>query len=291
MNPLPAKAIATLASYEAQEISAEIALMQLLLAAGNLTILDEWLTAGGNTARRLATVAERHRQALRRTAALVAAGLTEAAGPDRLAAIRAQFDRAAALAPEAAVALYSLGDPAILDRATTEIVSLLDKWNLLANDRDALDVGCGIGRMALALAPRLRRMFGIDVSQAMVNEAERRCVGLANVSFSLTSGRDLAGFESESFDLILAVDSFPYIVAAGCGLAREHLRDAARLLRSGGALAIFNYSYRGDLDRDRADLAVSTAGSGLAVERNGTRDLNLWDGVSFLFRKQAFHRE
>ena len=67
-----------------------------------------------------------------------------------------QYDRAVAVAPEAAVALYSLGDPAILERATAELAALLGDWGFLGADRDALDIGCGIGRIEQALAPCLR---------------------------------------------------------------------------------------------------------------------------------------
>src|SRR5207302_4006554 len=88
-----------------------------------------------------------------RAAALVESGLArERAGS--IDAIREQFDRAVAIAPEAAVALYSLGSAATLDRATGEIVDRCLEWRLLAPDTVALDIGCGIGRLEAALAPR-----------------------------------------------------------------------------------------------------------------------------------------
>ena len=68
-------------------------------------------------------------------------------------------------------------------------------------------------------------------------------------------------------------------------IAARHVADAAGLLEPGGALAIFNYSYRGDLDADRADVARLAAAHGFAIERNGTRDFSLWDGATFLLRK------
>ena len=73
----------------------------------------------------------------------------------RVAAIREQFDRAVAVAPEAAVALYSLGSADILERATSEIVNRLAEWGLLRSDASVLDIGCGIGRIERALAPQV----------------------------------------------------------------------------------------------------------------------------------------
>src|SRR5690348_18459743 len=96
---------AALVAYSAGEISAEIALMRLLLALGDDTAVIDSLAALGATA--LLRVALENRDGLARTAALVRAGLArERAGS--IDAIRQQFDRAAALSPEAAVAPYSL---------------------------------------------------------------------------------------------------------------------------------------------------------------------------------------
>jgi SAM-dependent methyltransferase len=284
----PPAARAMLARYQADEISAEIALMHLLLATGTLPDLWECLDRLGGTGheplQRLARLAAARGESLAGAARLVEAGLTEARGDDPLTATREQYDRAVAAAPEAAVALYSLGDPVTLERATAELASLLVEWGVLGADRRTLDIGCGIGRIEQAIAGQLRHIIGIDLSPAMIAEARRRCAGLTNAAFCVCNGRDLSLFADRCFDLILAVDSFPCIVAVGSGIAARHFADAARLLRPGGSLAIFNYSYRGDLETDRAEIAALAATAGLELLRNGTRDLTLWDGTSFLFR-------
>lgn len=283
----PPAARPVLARYVAGEVSAEIALMHLLLAAGGTAPLQQCLAvlaAGGREPFvHLADLAARHRDALARAAAVAAlAWAAPEAGEAALAGWRQCFDRAVAAAPEAAVALYSLGDPAILARATAELAALLDRCGLLGRERAALDIGCGIGRIEQALAPRLGHIVGIDLSPAMIAEAERRCAALGNVRFAVCEGTGLSQFAPASFDLVLAIDSFPYIVAAGGDLAARHVHDAARLLRPGGALAIFNYSYRGDLAADLAELAALADTAGFRVERDGTRDLGLWDGRFFL---------
>lgn len=286
LDACPPAARAVLERYLAGEVSAEIALMHLLLATGALPALLDCLqhlaATGQDPLLRLTTLAAQHREGLTRAAAMVAAGLTDAAGANPLAAIRDQYDRAAAVAPEAAVALYSLGDPGILERATAELAALLGDWGVLGADRDALDIGCGIGRIEQALAPCLRHILGIDLSPAMTAEAQRRCAGIANAAFAVCDGDGLAQFSRQGFDLILAVDSFPCFAATAPGIARRYIRDAGRQLRPGGCLALFNYSYRGDLAADRADIAGHANAAGLQVVRNGTRDLALWDGTSFL---------
>jgi SAM-dependent methyltransferase len=98
-----------------------------------------------------------------------------------------------------------------------------------------------------------------------------------------SSGRDLAMFPDGSFDLVLAVDSFPYLHLSG--IAGPMFAEAARLLAPGGSLAILNYSYRDDFEADRQDLDRLAQAHGLDVVRRGTRDFVLWDGASFVLRR------
>jgi len=280
---LPPAAQIALAAYSAGEISAEIALMRLMLALSDDAAVFKFLhqlNAGD-----LLRVAAKNRAGLARTAALVRSGLArERKGS--IAAIRDQFDSAAALAPEAAVALYSLGSPETLDRSSAEIVDRLREWELFGASAVVLDIGCGIGRIERALARHVRSITGIDVSPVMIGEARARCADLANVDFTVCNGADLATFEGQRFDLILAVDSFPYLVAADPAIAARHIAEAAELLHLNGALLILNYSYRGDLELDRAELRELACLHRLAIERDGARDFGLWDGATFRLRKR-----
>lgn len=281
----PAAGEAALERYLAGAQSAEVTVMQLLLACGGVEALSHCLDNLGQRREftELARTAAAHREGIEGTAALVAAQL--ASNRSGVDAIRDQFDRAVALAPEASVALYSLGAPETLGRATAEIVNFLRHWRLIDGGSNVLDIGCGIGRIEQALAPEVAAITGIDVSSGMIEEARRRCTGLANVTLRQCNGTDLGEFDDPAFDLILAVDSFPYLVAGDPAVAASHIADSARLLRPGGVLAIFNYSYSGDLAGDQTVIAQLSVRHGLAVERNGTRDLALWDATMFLLRK------
>jgi ubiquinone/menaquinone biosynthesis C-methylase UbiE len=125
----------------------------------------------------------------------------------------------------------------------------------------------------------VRSIVGTDISATMLETSRRRCAALANVSFRQSSGHDLREFEDASFDLVLAVDTFPYIVHSG--LAERHMAEAARVLRQGGDLVILNYSYRGDPERDRADVLCFGDRYGFEVLRDGARPFTLWDGLAF----------
>ena len=209
-----------------------------------------------------------------------ASGATPADGVARIAAF---FDRAVRHSPEASVALYSLGDPAILAAATAEIVAWLEEQGLLRPGMDVLDLGCGIGRIAAVLAPHCRSVLGLDVSAGMVAEARRRCAGLGNVRFEQTDGQGLDVLPAGAFDLVLAIDSFPYIVQAGT--ADRYAGDAAQVLRPGGALAVLNLSYRDDAAQDRADAEGWAAAHGFSLGVAGERPFTVWDGTAFVFRR------
>src|SRR5689334_17593466 len=106
-------------------------------------------------------------------------GRTRLPAAEAIADCRSFFDHAVTLSEEASVAAYCLGSPVLLDAYTAEIVDLLEAWRVLGPDRTALEIGCGIGRIQTALAPRLRESHGIDISGNMIAAARRRCAGLA----------------------------------------------------------------------------------------------------------------
>jgi SAM-dependent methyltransferase len=204
---------------------------------------------------------------------------------DEVERSRRLFDRLVATNPEASVALYSLGDPGLLAAATLEVVELLERLGVLRPQREVLEIGCGIGRFAQALAPRVAAITGIDIAPGMIEAARRRCAGLTNVRLIETSGRDLSPLPDASFDTVLAIDAMPYMYRAGAALVSAHFAEVARVLRQGGDFVILHLSYRGNPDLDREDARRLGAASGLAVLRNGTADLRLWDGATFHLRK------
>lgn len=278
---LPPRWPGVLARYRDREISAPIALAQLLLAGGRADVGDRLATLPG--CEELAALARTHAASIERLPALVA----ELGGADPSPeGTRALFDRLAVEHPEAGVAIYSLGDPALLDAATAELIAVIDRWTPVAG-RDLLDFGCGIGRVAIALAPRARSVLGLDLSEAMVAEARRRGAGMDKLSFVVGNGRDLAPVADGGIDLMIAVDSFPFLFAGGGDLIDRHLDEAARVLRPGGDLHVFNWSYRGNVSADIADAHRQAAAHGFAVVRAGETPFAIWDGVGFHLRRAS----
>jgi SAM-dependent methyltransferase len=118
----------------------------------------------------------------------------------------------------------------------------------------------------------------------MIAAARRRCAGLDNVHFERCSGRDLAPLGARRFHLVYAIDSFPYIQRAGWTIVERYVAEIARVLMPGGDFVVFNYSYRGDLEADRRDVAALARANGFDALVNGERRLHTWDGVLFHLR-------
>jgi SAM-dependent methyltransferase len=103
-----------------------------------------------------------------------------------------------------------------------------------------LDFGCGVGRLLIPFAGIAKQVFGLDVSQSMLQEARRNCEvnGVTNVHF-LHSDDTLSSL-SGGFDLIHSCIVFQHIP-----VERGRLIFARLLhhLRPGGVGAVqFTYS-------------------------------------------------
>jgi SAM-dependent methyltransferase len=263
----------------AGRISLPVMLARMVLAGADSTALRQALAARPEAATLLAFLEPRAAAIDRMHAMLARVDHDAGTAPDRIAA---QFDAALVAAPEASVAAYSLGDPALLDQATAEVTEWLASQHLFADGMDVLDLGCGFGRIAAALSLRAASVLGLDVSRRMIEEARRRHGALRGVRFAVAEGQDLGLLPDASRDLIVAVDCFPYLFQAG--VAEAHITDAARVLRPGGALAILNLTYAADPTPDRARALGWAARAGLLLEQDGVRPFALWDAAAFVFR-------
>jgi SAM-dependent methyltransferase len=120
-------------------------------------------------------------------------------------------------------------------RKLEEVASRLERLTgSELESRTALDFGCGVGRLALPLAKRCRHVYGLDISPAVLREADRNAkrMDLNNVEW-MEAGRlaELSG----RYDLVMSFYVFQHIPS------REGERTFAMLvrgLRPGGVGAI-----------------------------------------------------
>lgn len=128
-----------------------------------------------------------------------------------------------------------------------EVETLVELLGLQAGDR-VLDVGCGPGRHALALAERGMHVVGVDVSErfvAVAGEAASRSDLAGSARFEVADARFL-GFDAE-FDAAISLCQGAFGLAGGAGaidtLPERELDEAilagiARALRPGATAAV-----------------------------------------------------
>jgi len=108
----------------------------------------------------------------------------------------------------------------------------------LAEGARVLEVGCGTGPIARALAENRRlQVVGLDPSATMLERARALSAGIANLDFREGDARALP-FQAAEFDVVLYHTTLCHIPGPEAALAEAH-----RVLRPGGQLAIFDADY------------------------------------------------
>jgi SAM-dependent methyltransferase len=105
----------------------------------------------------------------------------------------------------------------------------------LCDHERALEIGCGIGRNTVHLARHFDRVDGIDISPTMVRRA-RALVLPGNLHLHVGNGRDLDGFEGQSFAFVFSHLVFQHVFEDD--VIDSYMREIARVLRPGGAAVL-----------------------------------------------------
>ena len=147
--------------------------------------------------------------------------------------MRREWDRRARIDPRYWVAATQEADEeSYLESAERDTAAMLQGLrDRVAADGRVLDLGCGIGRMTAQLAGRFAEVVGVDVSPAMVEQAEALHGGTAGLRFEANNGADLAAFADGSFDLVFSYSVLPHLPPA---VLRAYFAEVNRVLRPGG---------------------------------------------------------
>ncbi len=113
----------------------------------------------------------------------------------------------------------------------------------LNKDDEVLEIGPGIGRVGLILAPRCRSWTGADISSNMLAHAAKRLDGLPNVRLVQLSNVGLAEFSDASFDMVYSTWVFAHLDEVD---RWRYVEEAFRVLRSRGRIYIDNTDMEGD---------------------------------------------
>jgi SAM-dependent methyltransferase len=109
-----------------------------------------------------------------------------------------------------------------------------------------LDVGCGPGITGHMLDGRVRRLTGVDTSQAMVDEAASRNAGFQYVAY----GGERLPFPDRSFDVTFAICVLHHVPPDQWD---SFVRELHRVTRRGGMVAVFEHNPFHPLTRRAVD--------------------------------------
>jgi ubiquinone/menaquinone biosynthesis C-methylase UbiE len=141
---------------------------------------------------------------------------------DNVNAVRLQFGRHA----EEYRKSRTHSDQKIIDH----IIELISP----TGDEEGLDVGCGGGHMATAVAKSVRKLIAIDITPEMLVQTNKLAEekGLQNLRFCLADARNLP-FQSNTFDIVSCRIVLHHIYNAGRAVA-----EMGRVLKKEGRLFI-----------------------------------------------------
>ncbi|MFH8087098.1 MAG: glycosyltransferase, partial [Candidatus Aenigmatarchaeota archaeon] len=74
-----------------------------------------------------------------------------------------------------------------------------------------LEIGCGAGRILKNMADYFGEVYGVDVSERMIELAKSYCKNKDNVFLYVNNGKDLSMFQNEFFDFIFSYLVFQHI--------------------------------------------------------------------------------
>jgi len=139
-----------------------------------------------------------------------------------------------------------------------------------------LDVGCGTGRITLALAEKFGTVMGVDVSDVMVDKARQHAEdkGVGNVQFLTVDGSGLPPRFAVPFDLIVSIAVIQHIPDQDIQL--QYLRDIPKHINQGGLFVLHLYSDVANYERAKLNWAAR-------AERN---ELIGWAEIA----REEFHR-
>jgi SAM-dependent methyltransferase len=135
----------------------------------------------------------------------------------------------------------------------------------------ALEIGCGVGRMTRRLAELFARVIATDVSEEMRRRCRDNLADLGNIDYLQVPGDgSLPGVGNAEVDVVFSYVTLQHVPTPAAQL--EYLAESARVLRTGGKLAVQTRS------SSPADIAKTYAGHLVHLLQGRRTYLRAWRG-------------
>lgn len=160
--------------------------------------------------------------------------MTETAGDPPGSAMRADWNRRAEEDHKLHIATgHARSEEDFRASGEKDLVEEILDGIALSPDAEALEIGCGVGRLLVPLSERIAAAHGVDISEVMVGKSKEYCAGRPNVTTRVTDGT-LDAFADGSVDFVYSFIVFQHVPLREA--IATYVREAARILVPGGLL-------------------------------------------------------
>lgn len=128
----------------------------------------------------------------------------------------------------------------------------LQKILRLNREMAVLDIGCGYGRTEEWMWRYVRKVYGVDISQYVIEICKKRFKDIDNVYFYHNEGDNLSLFDSGMFDVVYSFNVFQHIPRR---FADSYLKEIKRVLKDEG-VCLFNVLSGMNYDVDEGPYGV-----------------------------------
>jgi ubiquinone/menaquinone biosynthesis C-methylase UbiE len=116
-------------------------------------------------------------------------------------------------------------------------LSLLQQYS--SPEKEALEIGCGGGRLTATGVQLFKHIYAADISDEMLKKS-KETITASNVSFHKLDGFTLKGFTEQSIDYVYSHDVFVQLSSLQ---VYPYLREIARVLKQGGIGLVSFYNF------------------------------------------------
>ena len=130
-------------------------------------------------------------------------------------------------------------------KAHYDSVETIIEMSEVSKKQHVLDMACGSGIMTTAFATKAKNVIGLDITQAMLDEAEKKRLEnkLTNVEFHLGNVESLP-YTDESFDIVFTRYSFHHFLEP-----QKVLEEMIRVCKKGGKIIIVDVALESKYDK------------------------------------------
>lgn len=121
------------------------------------------------------------------------------------------------------------------------VLPVLEALGFNPERKEVLEVGCGVGRMTRAFARRFARVYALDISPDMLDQARGFHDDQKNIVWLLGDGSGFSFIADNSMDLVFSYITLQHVPTEA--LALGYVREMIRVLKPGGA-CLFQFNSR-----------------------------------------------